>query len=185
MREFKLFPIRQLALPLPVARLLSAKRIALLAWGVAAVVVAWVTATLAWWLLAPEPAPEPEPTVLGSYQATAQAIMSRHLFGIDSHGADAKSLQSSSQFRLLGAMTGGPGKPGFAILAADGRGALAAVEGETFADGVTLLEVLPDRVRLKVNETVETVDIMKNETNQPPGGNPQPLGAGRTGVAVK
>lgn len=65
-------------------------------------------------------------------------------------------------FRLLGAMTGSAERAGFAVLAEDGKPSLAAVEGEVIKPGVTLLEILPGKVRLKVGDRIETIEMTKS-----------------------
>jgi hypothetical protein len=63
-------------------------------------------------------------------------------------------------------MTASPEMAGFAILAEEGKPPLAALEGETFQPGVTLLEILPGRVRLKFEDRVESIEIMETATPQ-------------------
>lgn len=69
-------------------------------------------------------------------------------------------------------MTTSPGAVGFAILTEEGKPPVAAVEGEVFQPGVTLLEVLPGQVRLKIEDRVETIEM--NETVPAPAEAPRP-----------
>ncbi|MBU1235246.1 MAG: hypothetical protein KJ634_04515 [Gammaproteobacteria bacterium] len=136
------------------------------AWFGAALVVGWVIATWFWQIAAPEPAPGVEADGLPDHQTAAKAIVAHHLFGGASlAGDDSEAIGGAVNFRLLGAMTGSPEATGFAILAEDGKSSVAAVEGETFLPGVTLLEVLPGQVRLKIGERVETINMAETTTS--------------------
>jgi hypothetical protein len=134
------------------------------AWVCAALVVGWVGANWFWQLAAPDTAPRLEAASLLDHQAAAKAVASRHLFGRPSSGGDeAGGERAGINLRLLGAMTASPEAAGFAILAEDGKPAVPALEGETFMPGVTLLEVLPGQVRVKIGERVETIEMIKSE----------------------
>ncbi|MBI4997750.1 MAG: hypothetical protein HZC22_12840 [Rhodocyclales bacterium] len=139
------------------------------AWFVAALVVGWVVASWFWQIAAPDTAPRLEEAPLLDHQAAAKAVTSRHLFGRTSSGGDeAGGERGGINLRLLGAMTASPEAAGFAILAEDGKPSLAAVEGETFMPGVTLLQVLPGRVRVKIGERVETIEMINTENSARP-----------------
>jgi hypothetical protein len=130
------------------------------AWSLAALVVGWVIASWFWQLAAPDNAPRIDAVPLLDHQAAANAVASRHLFGSPSSAGDDKGNgHGGINLRLLGAMTASPEAAGFAILAEDGKPSMAAVEGETFMPGATLLEVLPGRVRVKIGERVETIEM--------------------------
>jgi hypothetical protein len=134
------------------------------AWLLAALVVGWVVANWFWQLAAPDTAPRFEAASLLDHQAAAKAVASRHLFGRPSSGGDeAGGERGGINLRLLGAVTASPEAAGFAILAEDGKPSVAAVEGETFMPGVTLLQVLPGQVRVKIGERVETIDMINSE----------------------
>jgi hypothetical protein len=130
------------------------------AWLIALLIVGWVLASWFWQLAAPESAPISAAAPLADYPAAARAIAARHLFGKPSSGGDdPDGDRSALKFRLLGAMTASPEMAGFAILAEEGKPPLAALEGETFQPGVTLLEVLPGQVRLKIEDRVESIEM--------------------------
>ena len=134
------------------------------AWIVAALIVGWVVASWFWQIAAPDTAPRIEAAPLPDHQAAAKAIASRHLFGRPSSGGDETGgARGAINLRLLGAMTASPEAAGFAILAEDGKPSVAAVEGETFMPGVTLLQVLPGQVRVKIGEQVETIEMINAE----------------------
>lgn len=66
-------------------------------------------------------------------------------------------------------------RAGFAILAEEGKPPLAAIEGETFQPGVTLVEVLPGAVRLKIEERVESIQMTEvKEALAPKAAQPRP-----------
>ena len=131
-----------------------------LAWLVTAVVVGWVMSSWFWQIVVPDTAPKPDASALLDHQAAAKVVASRHLFGLASSGGDESgAAHGGLNFRLLGAMTASPEAAGFAILVEDGKPALAVVEGETFMPGVTLEQVLPGQVRLKIGERVETIEM--------------------------
>lgn len=99
------------------------------------------------------------------HQAAAKAVASRHLFGQSSAGDETGGERGGVQLKLLGAMTASPEAAGFAIIAEEGKPSMAAVEGETFMPGVTLLEVLPGQVRVKFGERIETIEMTKSDNN--------------------
>lgn len=130
----------------------------------AALVVGWVIANWFWQLAAPDTAPRLEAAQLLDHQAAAKAVASRHLFGRPSSGGDeAGGERTGVNLRLLGAVTASPEAAGFAILAEDGKPSVPALEGETFMPGVTLLQVLPGQVRVKIGERVETIEMINSE----------------------
>lgn len=136
------------------------------AWVVAALVVGWVVANWFWQIAAPDTAPRIEAVPPLDHQAAAKVVASRHLFGRPSSGADETGGERGGlNLRLLGAMTASPEAAGFAILAEEGKPSLAAVEGETFMPGATLLQVLPGRVRVKIGERVETIEMTNTENS--------------------
>jgi hypothetical protein len=137
-------------------------------WLGVALVIGWVLANWFWQLAAPGAAPGIEATSVPDHESAAKAVVSRHLFGRTSSGGDDQGRGSGEvNFKLLGAMTASRNVAGFAILAEEGKPSLAAVEGETFLPGVTLLQVLPGQVRLKVGDRVETIEMTKPSSLPP------------------
>lgn len=135
------------------------------AWFGAILIVGWVLANWFWQIAAPDAAVAVEAAPLLDHPAAAKAIASRNLFGRTSSAGDGPGADRPTvNFRLMGAMTASPEVAGFAILSEDGKPSVAVLEGETFSPGVTLLEVLPGQVRLKIGERVETVEMMKPAT---------------------
>lgn len=140
-----------------------------LAWILAALVVGWVFAGWFWQLAAPDSAPQFQAAPVLDHQAAATAVVARHLFGGSSSGGDEKGGERGGvSLNLLGAMTASPEAAGFAILSENGKPPMAAVEGETFMPGATLLEVLPGRVRVSIGERVETIEMMKSTNTVEP-----------------
>lgn len=132
-------------------------------WLLAALLVGWVVSAWFWQIVAPDVAPRIEKAPLPDHQAAVQAVAARHLFGRASSAGDGMGGESGGlNFRLLGAMTGSAERAGFAVLAEDGKPSLAAVEGEVIKPGVTLLEILPGKVRLKVGDRIETIEMTKS-----------------------
>jgi hypothetical protein len=130
------------------------------AWFVAMLVVGWVLASWFWQIASPDAAPTARVVPLLDHQAAAKLVASRHLFGrASSAGDESDADRATVDFRLMGAMTASPEVAGFAILSESGKPSVAVLEGETFLPGVTLLEVLPRQVRLKIGERVETIDM--------------------------
>jgi general secretion pathway protein C len=133
------------------------------AWLLAALVVGWVVSGWFWQIVAPNVAPRLEAAPLPDHQAAVQAVVARHLFGRPAFAGDGTAGESGGlNFRLLGAMTGSADRAGFAVLAEEGKPSLAAVEGEEVKPGVTLVEILPGKVRLKVGDRVETIEMTKS-----------------------
>jgi hypothetical protein len=131
-----------------------------LAWLIAALIAAWVLAGWFWELASPDAAPPSAPAPSLDHAAAAQAIAARHLLGQTSSGGDgARANSNSVHLQLLGAMTTSPELAGFAILAEEGKPSVAAVEGETFLPGVTLVKILPGQVRLRIGERLETIEV--------------------------
>jgi hypothetical protein len=130
------------------------------AWAFASLVVGWVLASWFWDVVRPDVPPVAEASPLQDHISAATTIASRHLFGRESSEGDGPDAgKPAVNWRLSGAMTASPGVVGFAILSEDGKPPIAAVEGETIAPGVTLLEVLTGRVSLKIGEKVETLEM--------------------------
>jgi len=139
------------------------------AWLIAALVVGWVVSGWFWKIAAPDVAPQTEKAPIPDLQSAARAIALRHLFGRSSSSGDEAGNQSGRvNLSLLGAMTSVPGSAGFAILADGGNPAMAVVEGETFLPGMTLVEILPGKVRVKVGEREEFIEMTKQPSMQRP-----------------
>lgn len=133
------------------------------AWLLAALVIGWIVSGWFWQIVSPDVAPRLEKAPLPDHQAAVQAIVARHLFGRAPTAGDGQPGEASGvNFRLLGAMTGSADRAGFAVLAEDGKPSLAAVEGEEIKPGVTVLEILPGKVRLKLGDRVETIEMTKS-----------------------
>jgi hypothetical protein len=146
------------------------------AWFVTVIIVGWILAGWFWKLAAPAPAPSSAAAPHADYPSAARAVAARHMFGKPSPGGDdADGERSALKFRLLGAMTASPERAGFAILVEEGKPPLAAVEGEVFQPGVTLLEVLPGAVRLKIEDRIESIEMTEvKEALAPQAAPPRP-----------
>lgn len=164
---------------LAMSRFLSIKRPVLLeqfapallvrsgAWLIAALIVGWVVAGWFWRIVAPDVAPRAEVASTPDLQSAARAIASRHLFGRTSlPGDEAGEGHGRVNLNLLGAMTSTPESVGFAILAEEGKPAMAVIEGETFLPGITLVQILPGKVRVKIGEQEELIEMTKQPSMQ-------------------
>jgi len=137
------------------------------AWLLATLVVGWVVVGWFWGITAPDIAPRVEQMPLRDHQAAANAIASRHLFGRASSAGDEMGGEYRGvNLRLLGAMTSSPEAMGFAILAEEGKPSVAALEGETFMPGVTLVEIMPGKVRVKIGDREEIIEMAKQVSTQ-------------------
>jgi len=133
-----------------------------ISWLLATLVVGWVASGLFWQIFAPESAPRPEAASMPDLQSAARAVASRHLFGrTSSPGDELGGEPGRVNLKLLGAMTSTPESVGFAIIAEEGKPSVAAVEGETFMPGVTLVQILPGKVRVKIGEREELIEMTK------------------------
>lgn len=96
---------------------------------------------------------------MADYQAMANAVATRRLFGGNADSGAEGGEPAAAAFRLQGAMTGSVWGRGFAILSEGDKASIPAMEGETIRPGVTLLEVLPGKVKLKINERTEILEM--------------------------
>jgi hypothetical protein len=116
-----------------------------LAWALALAAVAWIGADLFWRFAAPRPAALPVTALVDPGQA-ARAIAGRHLMGSGKETGPAAAV--ASRYTLQAVVTGGQGRPGWAILSADGGPQQGYVEGTEISPGVTLAHVGADFVEL-------------------------------------
>ena len=126
------------------------------AWVAVTAVGAWLLAGWIWTAAAPESFVAPVVLPAEAVPAAA-AVADRHWFG-RSGDAAAVGLREG-RYRLLGAMTGHGGQPGFAVIGEDGKPALPVVEGEEFAPGVRLQRVLPRAVELRRQGRSEHLEL--------------------------
>ena len=98
------------------------------------------------------------PAINSDAQAVALTVAARHLFG-QTAASQAGEAPAVAQYRVIGLMTASPGAPGFAILGKNGTPPVVALEGDTIAPGVKLVQVLPRQAQLLVNGRSETVDV--------------------------
>jgi len=121
-------------------------------------VLTWLSAEWFWRANAPAPAVLPTQTVSDPLLA-AQAIASRHLMGESLQAKAGTTSQASAQFQLTGAMTASKGRPGFAIVAEEGKTPVPVVEGEELVPGVTLSKVFANKVEISRQGRTETIEI--------------------------
>lgn len=137
------------------------------AWLLATMIVGWIVTGWFWQIAAPDVAPRIDAAPLRDHQTAANAIASRHLFGRASSAGDGVGGASGGvNLRLLGAMTSSPEAMGFAILAEEGKPSVAAIEGETFMPGVTLVKILPGKVRVKIGDREEIIEMAQQASSQ-------------------
>jgi hypothetical protein len=131
------------------------------AWAVVAIVGAWLFAGWLWAALAPTVFVAPV-VIPAETLSAAAAVADRHWFGGTGDGSPVERRES--RFRLIGAMTGHGGLPGFAVIGEDGKPALPVVEGEEFAPGVRLQRVLPRAVELQRQGRSERLELNDEST---------------------
>lgn len=144
-----------------------------LAWALALSVTAWVAADLFWRFSAPA-RPALPPGSLAEPQAAADAIASRHPMGLGHSGSPAAE-PVAARYTLRAVVTGSDGRPGWAILSADGGPQTGVVEGQEYQPGVTLAHVFADRVELSVGGARQSVPL-SSRGNGGPGALPVPAG---------
>ena len=128
--------------------------------------LAWLCANIYWSLSAPN-TPRPATGIDTDPQHTAQAIASRHLFGMSAPAtAGAPAASAPSDIRLNGAIAAeAPGKPAYALLAIEGKPAQVVREGDEVAPGITLQRVLPRQVELSRGGHTETLSLPQRGKN--------------------
>jgi hypothetical protein len=136
-----------------------AKLASSIAWLFSLIVLGWVLSSWFWQVFSPESAPHSEVATSSDYQAMANSVVTRHLFGKDSQVDGANHEQTSQDFKLQGAVTGSIWGPGFVILSDGDNGSIPVVVGETVRPGVTLLEIMPGKAKLKINDQVEVLEM--------------------------
>lgn len=144
-----------------------------LAWALALSVTAWVAADLFWRFSAPA-RPALPASGLSEPQAAADAITSRHPMGLGRSGAPT-AAPVAARYTLQAVVTGGDGRPGWAVLSADGGPQAGVVEGQEFQPGITLARVFADRVELSVGGASQSVPL-SSRGNAGPGAVPLPAG---------
>lgn len=121
--------------------------LSILAWLLALVFAAWVSATLFWRLTAPT-------TITATPRAEADPRMAsrdivRTLGGVRT--ALPASTAAASDYVLIGLATGFGGRAGFAVLRNHAGETQALLQDERLADGLRLQRILPDRIELAGN----------------------------------
>jgi hypothetical protein len=115
-------------------------------------------------LVTPTGAARP-PLALPTPAAAAQAISTRHLFGL----ADGESapVAGSGSVRVLGvAATGGSGGA-FAIVSVDGKAPVPAFEGQEFDPGLRLIRVKPDGIEYQRSGATQRALLPENRSGSP------------------
>ncbi|MBS0353211.1 MAG: hypothetical protein JSR83_04840 [Proteobacteria bacterium] len=143
----------------------AARFVTPLAWGVALALSAWVAADLFWRFSAPR-APALPVAVLADPQAAAQAIASRHLMGQTGNGP-AIVAAPVGRYTLQAVVTGGNGRPGWAVIAIDGGAQQGFVEGQEIQPGVTLASVGRDSIELSTGGSHQTIKLVERGTVAP------------------
>ena len=148
----------------------SATRIApLLAWGAALSITAWVGADLFWRATAPRPAALPV-AIPSDPQVAAQSIAGRHLMGQATPGGPAAPVAAPERYALQAVVTGGDGRPGWAILSVDGGPQQGIVEGQDIQPGVRLLRLHADNVEISSGGARRVVRLVeRGDTGSAPG----------------
>ncbi|MBS0348931.1 MAG: hypothetical protein JSR69_20980 [Proteobacteria bacterium] len=136
----------------------AARFVTPLAWGVALALSAWVAADLFWRFSAPRPPALPIITIADP-QAAAQAIASRHLMGQSDSGPGVVVAQPG-RYTLQAVVTGGNGRPGWAIIAIDGGAQQGVVEGQEIQPGVTLTAIGRDSIELTSGGARQTIKLV-------------------------
>jgi hypothetical protein len=130
-----------------------------LAGAAVVLLAAWLAAGWIWELAAPGPYAPPATPPSDPIKA-AEGVAARHWFSAGATGNGEPGVR----YKLYGAMTGGGGRPGIAIIGEDGRSPMPLVEGEEFAPGLRLERVLPRAVELRRQGVSERLELPENPT---------------------
>ncbi|MDD3353646.1 type II secretion system protein N [Zoogloea sp.] len=163
MTAFHRFDPRQLPWQ-PAARLGPA-----LAWGLALGASAWVAADLFWRFNAPPPPALPVSSQADPLQA-AQAVAGRHLMGRD-HAAPPGTnpvAPAPGRFAAHATVTGGDGRPGWAVLSVDDGPQEGIVEGQAIRPGITLTRVGADTIEISIGGVRQSVRLTERPLPEDP-----------------
>ena len=145
----------------------AARLAPLVAWGLALSVSAWVAVDLFWRYAAPRPAALPVTPLIDPQQA-ARAVAGRHLMGRGAETGPTAVLASPGRYTLQAVVTGGQGRPGWAIIATDGGAQQGYVEGQEISPGLMLSRISADSVELGSGPARQIIKL----ADRPVGGTP-------------
>lgn len=118
---------------------------------------------------APRSAPRP-PTALPTPSDAAQAIASRHLFGLVDPampGGAGAVVAGAGAVRVLGVASSGPSGGGFAIVSINGQSPVAAVEGQEFAPGMRLNKVTASGIEYEWGGVLQRANLPEKNPAKP------------------
>lgn len=126
-----------------------------------AILLCWVLAQWMWLVLAPTTRLPQAKAAPVSAAAAAASVASLHLFGrASTHLKQPEGLAATPlNLKLHGVFAAIGNLPGFAILSMDGKPAQPVQAGASIAPGVVLASVLPDRVELNRQGSVERLSL--------------------------
>lgn len=125
------------------------------------IVLCWVAAQWTWLAFAPRAALAHSDGAPVAASAAAASVSSLHLFG--RAPANRKQAEGAAvtplNLKLMGVFAAIGNLPGFAILSVDGKPPQPVQAGASIAPGVVLAAVLPDRVELNRQGSVERLNL--------------------------
>lgn len=121
-------------------------------------IATWLISGWFWDQAAPAAIALPKARLSDPLEAT-QSIAARQLMGSTQKTSDSAPPPRLAQYRLLGAMTSAGRTRGFAIVAEEGKAAVAVLEGDDVAPGIKLAKVLAEQVQLRYEGRTETLAL--------------------------
>lgn len=120
-------------------------------------------------LAAPRSTPRP-PVPLPTPADAAQAIASRHLFGLMDKtmpGAGGARVAALASVRVLGVASSGSSGRGFAIVSVNGLPPVPAVEGQEFAPGMRLNGVTASGIEYEIGGVLQRAALQEKNSANP------------------
>lgn len=120
-------------------------------------------------LAAPRSAPRP-PLALPTPSDAAQAIASRHLFGLADKavpGTGGAAMAALASVRVLGVASSGPSGRGFAIVSVNGQPPVPAIEGQEFAPGMRLNGVTASGIEYEHGGVLQRAALQEKNAANP------------------
>lgn len=130
-------------------------------------------------LAAPRIASRP-PLTLPTPTDAAQAIVSRHLFGIADKplaGAAGAAFAPLGVVRVLGVASSGRAGEGFAIVSINGQAPVPAIEGREFAPGARLTKVTASGIEYEFGGVLQRAALQEKSPARPVGASDGRAGA--------
>lgn len=116
-------------------------------------------------LVAPRATPRP-PVALPTPADAAQAIVSRHLFGLVAPAMPGATAAPGA-VRVLGVASSGPSGGGFAIVSINGQSPVPAVEGQEFSPGMRLKKVTAAGIEYEQGGVIQRATLQEKNPARP------------------